>query len=577
MTKKLAFILFIFLGITVTAQIPTENVSEDIGVFPNEKVELSINSNVVLAGELLQYKAFSLNVSNTKSDLSKVLYVSMRNDADSIVFNHKLKIKNGTASGDFFIPSTLKTGIYRLIGYTNFSRNNTQDAFTLKNIYVVNTFLKNESVSKNRKDSVVIKSKEILSLKQNQSVQLDKIAIATDKKTYGLREKVTLNLKSTLDTNDGNFVLSVRKINPISISDYNLKSNNNTHSGLFFIPELRGELLSGVVIAKENNLPVANKVVSLTIPGKDYVFKMAKTNANGQFFFSISENYDVEKSIVQLNGTKSELDAFSVQIDDKNLKIGEDKAAFLKLNSDIKEWLNERSVQLQIENAYFDTKKDSILPNTVTPPFYKDLGTLFLLDDYTRFPSVKETFVEIVALAAIRGSGADAKFIVNNEYDPNNIAKFYNIDPLVLMDGMQIQDNEELINYNARDINSVRVVSEPYRYGPKLYSGIIAVETKSGDFKPRLTKNYVEELNLAPAVKEKSYFSPDYSQMSTLSRIPDYRVQLLWHPDIQFENNQFSKSFYTSDVAGDFEITLEGFSSNGTFISSRTYFSVSEN
>src|SRR5690606_40706539 len=57
---------------------------------------------------------------------------------------YKLKVENGSANGDFFIPSSLNTGIYRLIGYTNFSRNNKQDSYVQKNIYVLNTFVRSE-------------------------------------------------------------------------------------------------------------------------------------------------------------------------------------------------------------------------------------------------------------------------------------------------------------------------------------------------------------------------------------------------------------------------------------------------
>ena len=140
MVKKLVFIIFAFLGFFATAQIPKNNVTVDVSIFPKETVALSINSEVVLAGELLQYKVYILNISNRKSLLSKVVYVSLRNQKDSLVFNHKIKVENGVANGDFFLPSNLQTGVYNLIGYTNFSRNNIQDAFAEKSIYIINTF-----------------------------------------------------------------------------------------------------------------------------------------------------------------------------------------------------------------------------------------------------------------------------------------------------------------------------------------------------------------------------------------------------------------------------------------------------
>jgi hypothetical protein len=280
---------------------------------------------------------------------------------------------------------------------------------------------------------------------------------------------------------------------------------------------------------------------------------------------------------VQLNETPSEATNFNLVLDKKDFDLGKKRASFLKLNTELKNWLQERSVQMQIENAYYDAKKDSTLKNEMSLPFYNNLGTVFLLDDYTRFSTVKETFVEVVTLAAIRGSGSDSRFVVNNDYDPNGTANFNSIPPLVLMDGMQILNNEDLVNYNSREIKSVRVINKPYRFGPKLFSGIIVVETKNGDFVPTKNEGYIEELNLPPAVKDKKYFRPDYSQKSENARIPDYRVQLLWKADFNPAENGGVVTFYTSDVAGTFEISLEGYSEEGSYLSSKSYFEVVEN
>lgn len=286
--------------------------------------------------------------------------------------------------------------------------------------------------------------------------------------------------------------------------------------------------------------------------------------------------YDAEKSIVQLIESEKNVVNYSLVMDKKDFTLGKSDTSVLKLDANLKDWLLERSVQVQVENAYFDTKKDSILKNNINPAFYDNLGTVFLLDDYTRFPSVKETFVEVVTLAAVRGAGADSRFIVNNEYDPNGVAKFNNLPPLVLMDGMEVQNNEDLVNYNAREIKSIRVIIQPYRYGHKIYSGIIAVETKKGDFVPRLSKNYVESIDLPPAVKKKKQYRADYGNKDTLSRIPDYRVQLLWQPNLTLSTENEDLSFFTSDVSGKFEITLEGFTDEGKFVSIKEFFKVIE-
>ncbi len=561
------------LGILATAQIPQKNSTGHFGDFPKEIVRFAVNSNILMAGELLQYKVFNLTADFKKSTLSKIVYVSLRNEADSVVFSHKLQIENGSAQADFFIPATVQTGVYRLIGYTNFSRNNPRDAYFEEAVYILNTFIK-PSYNRKTEDtiSVTYSAKQIEDFER--ASKPDEIQIFSNKKIYGPRDKVEIKLESPEAFVGGDYILSVRKLSPVENMDAVAPKQLPGGSEIFFIPEIRGEIISGT-IRTQNGEPLANKEVSLTIPGNDFIFKIARTNENGRFFFSVAEKYDAEKGIVQIieAGTKSV--PHSVVMDSKDFKGGLSIPKFLKLDPSLKNWLQERSLQVQVENAYFDIKKDSILRHSANQPFYENLGTVFLLDDYTRFPTVRETFVEVINLASIRGSGENATFSVNNAYDPNGFAKFNDIAPLVLMDGIQIQDNQYLIDFNARDIESIRVIAQPYRYGPKIFSGIISVKTKSNNFVPS-QENYQFDFALAAPEKKKLPYRVDYSKPDLLSRIPDYRVQLLWKTDVSL-NLKNAVEFYTSDVLGTFEIVLMGYSAEGAYVEAKAYFQVEKN
>lgn len=557
----------------VNGQISAADISVDTAIFPSEKTHISVNSNLLLAGELLLLKGYSLNSENKESKLSDILYVSLRNAEDSIVFRQKLKLANGTANSDFFLPATLMTGTYKLIAYTNYTLNNAENPIFEKNIYVLNPFVKSELVNKIETDSVnSIRLDFSENLIVNNSNKV-KLSIKTDKETYSFRQKVSLNI-----TNDsakelgGNFVISVRKKDAVEITNPNI-GKVNFENNKYHIPEVRGEIISGNIENLNPNVSVANKVVSLTIPGKNYILKLAKTDAKGQFFFSVDENYLSSESIVQIV-EPNRLD-YKLIMNDNLLKLNNlNGNQALLLNINLKKWLEERSVQLQLENAYYNTKKDSLLPRDFSKPFYDNLGVEYLLDDFTRFPTVKETFLEVITLAGTRKEGERTKFVVFNEYDPNRNAQFNNIDPLVLMDGMLIQDAQDILEYNARDIHSIRVLVEPYRYGPKLYSGIIAINTKKGDFHLPINKDYIKKLRLESPVNQKEYYFPDYAENHKLKRIPDNRVQLLWQPNFKLRGEINVQSFFTSDVSGKYEIKIEGYSENGEYIMSTAYFEV---
>jgi hypothetical protein len=69
------------------------------------------------------------------------------------------------------------------------------------------------------------------------------------------------------------------------------------------------------------------------------------------------------------------------------------------------------------------------------------------------------------------------------------------------------------------------------------------------------------------------YPSPDYDS-ATLDRIPDYRVQLLWDPNVTLTTKEYGVHFYASDVPGTFQIVLEGYTIDGKYISVKQNFKV---
>ena len=70
---------------------------------------------------------------------------------------------------------------------------------------------------------------------------------------------------------------------------------------------------------------------------------------------------------------------------------------------------------------------------------------------------------------------------------------------------------------------------------------------------------------LRPQLK-KIYNKIDYNNTADNERIPDFRNQLFWNPEVKL-NNESNNTFYTSDNSGLFEIVLEGFTKNGLPVS----------
>jgi hypothetical protein len=245
-----------------------------------------------------------------------------------------------------------------------------------------------------------------------------------------------------------------------------------------------------------------------------------------------------------------------------------------EINEEMRNLIVNRSVFNQIENNYYSAKPDTLKARQASVPFYGLKNTeIYRLDDYTRFKTVKETFIEIITNAKIRNDkDGNAEF----EVYPLIGAQILDTPALLMVDGVYIQDTQRLMDYDALKIEEVQVVRDKYFYGSKIFRGIIAIQTKDNDFLEGFNEDFVAKESMIIPQLGKFYFKPDYSQNKPNSnRIPDFRLQLLWEPNFEYSQDANNViMFYTSDVPGEYEISIEGFSAKGKPVSMIKSFSV---
>ncbi len=552
---------------------------EVLADMPKEDVFIHQNAITLFVGERLYYKFYCLD-SKTKrlSNFSKIGHVEMIGSNRNPIFRHKIRLVDGMGKGDFFIPADIPTGNYKLIGYTNWMRNNVEHPFFESEVNIINLYHTNERSLITKRDS--IKSDTSL-LDRLVKVLLDDeknivkgLRLVPNKKMFGKREKVILKLEAMLGgKSHGNYSISVKGKDELigsSISRVDVfngmrkvKIEKNVNDSIY-LPELRGELISGRVVHKETDRPAANKKIGFSIPGKEFLFKMANTNRKGEFHINLNESYDDGNSYIQV----LEPDRSKYQINLYKSAIAYDELQFqgLEIATEQRESMLQRSVHNQIENAYFEAKQDSILQASPKEPFYKDFTTVYNLDDYTRFPTVQETFVEIIENAWISKTKEGKTYfrVRGSEFfsDPNFI-------PLVIVDGIMLQDFSDLMNFDARLIKRISISRNAYEFALQKFQGIIAIETFDRKTESFFNREYVQEIKLTAPLLEKKYFHPDYTfdDLMLSDRVPDYRYQLLWLPNLSLKNNLATIEFFTSDVLGVFEITLKGYTDDGQPVS----------
>ncbi|MCD0463982.1 hypothetical protein [Flavobacterium sp. ENC] len=525
----------------------------------NESVFISTNTNSFLTGETLYYKIFCVDkTTNAPTKYTKVAYFELIDNNKKPVVTHKLFLENGSGNGDFFIPTTLETGTYKIIGYTNWMlSNNGAEEFFNTDIYIVNPY-REKAVS--TPDPVTDPQEIVLSSTTNDNISFD-----LKNKIFNNREQVELKVNAGSDDFlKGNYMISVRKTdgflaqNKIIFSDYQATHQSTSYSNIvnnsnLVLPELRGEIISGRITSATEE--IKNKQIGLSLVGKNYDAKISKTDEQGRFIFNIEKANPNPNIIVQVLEYNKE--SYSIEMDkQKEADLSNLKFPDLKFNPDSDKNITERLVSSQVENAYYNIKKDSLLSPANFTPFYGSLSKEYKLDDFTRFPTMEETITEVISGVVFRKNNQNYSLHVY-DYDENYESSSQ---PLVVVDGLILDDLNEFFTYNPKNIYKVNVVKGLYYYGSKSFNGVVAFTTKNGDYKTKLKGNFIITPELLRPQGKKQHFQPDYSDNKN-TRIPDYRHQLLWVPNADLSVS--SIKFYTSDISGKFEVLLEGFSASG--------------
>lgn len=536
----------------------TTSIEKNIKISTSETVYIQTNNDALITGETLYYQLYCLNPINFKpSEISKIAHVKLISVDNKVIVEQKLTLKNGAGNGDIFIPSNLNSGVYKLVGYTNWSLNKNDFKYFTKDITIVNPF------QVETKDLIAKSIATTKKLENNSNSTVSTGTLVADKKNYSPRELVNFKVNSSNQLSNGNYSVSIKKVdafvsnksdNPVAFSKINSASEiSSSNKSVMVLPELRGEIISGEIKSKNSQNSVNSVSIGLSIPGENFFFKVVKTNSSGKFYFTIDQNYSNPNIIVQVVSPYRNDYEITVKTTTP-IELNATEHQF-SINETMISAIKERAIATQIENAYFNSKKDSVLSNSKTNTFYKPLEKDYILDAYNRFPTLLETIIEVLKEVYYEKNNNQYTLGVRDYDETIEVSE----PTLVLVDGIMIQDANELIDLKMDTIYKVSIIQGGYYYGSNIFNGMISIISKNHDYELKAKGNFIANSTQINSNQDKDYYKPDYSKEEN-KRIPDYRHQLLWLP--QYDVSK-PISFYTSDVKGTFEIKIEGFTTEG--------------
>jgi hypothetical protein len=531
-----------------------------------ETMQLHLNGSFFLTGETLHFSIFCFDQQSGRlSSLSTIAYIEIIGADGKPLTQMKVRLADGAGSGDYFFDSNVPTENYTIIGYTKWMRNFDQKDFFRANLTVINPLLRPETIREGSSDSSYERAPVS---RTNESLKA-----RFDKTEVGLREKVTLNVDN-MDSITFTLSASVRAVDPelAAIDPWSGEPNgaSEDRKEIQFVPDFRGEILTGVVTGKTDGTPLSGKIVTLSSPSKSFDFLSSTTDSSGRYYFRTS---DIGSDFFLLAIQDISSTDVSIRHDNEFL---DDHSAFVpkkfELDKSLMKLIARRNLSLQVENAFYAVKKDSLLAGKTKSRFFGTPDRVYKLDDFTAFPTMEDVFREIIPEVVVKLRDANFSFMVKSSSTSYRLEN----PPLALIDGIPVADANIVMKYDPSLIQTISLLLDRYYYGGLQVDGIISIETRDGDARSLTTDNFVR-LDYIPVQPSRIYYSPVYESGADLTRIPDYRTQLYWSPTIKLNSNSTQKlSFYTGDLPGTYAIEVVGVSSQGQKIYWRRLFEVRE-
>jgi hypothetical protein len=585
--KSIPLLLALCLGLPLGAQvrISSEEELKILGDTPMEAMYMHTSGTLFMPGEYLYFSLYCINTQTYKlSDLSEVAYVQLIGEDNGVVFTQKIDLVKGRGQGDYFFPTSLPSGNYKLVSYTHWMKNAGTAQFFAGDLTFLNPYRADQAVFLDPgRDGEGCSARREQGVTEEPAEPSRDLGILLEKASFKKGEQVRLQVKNFRGARGyGTYSLSVRRRDglpgpdPVSAVKYAesypqlLKKIPQRVNDILSIPEQRGELISGQVTTPAG-IPLEGASISLSLPGTDFQVKKVRTDGEGKFYTYLTRPYRGRTGMAEVVSPgveKALFNWFSPHDFEGDIPC----FYHFELKPDMAAEIRKRSIDNQVENSYFEAKPDTLEVPVASDPFEGEVPEVYNLEDYTRFATLEETLVELIEHVWVKQEDdGGATFWVRQPMAPRG--PDYTTDPpLVVVDGILVPDHNGLLGYDARKIKTIRVLREKYQLGGESYQGMVVIETIDNTFSETWDVPLGTSFTFLPPSPRKNYFR----QMAAPGNIPDYRSQLLWEPDITLQGGTQTYSFIASRLSGTYEVRLEGFTTYGKPITLKTYFQIEE-
>ena len=502
-----------------------------------ERTYVCTDRHSYVAGEDVFCSVFCFDGgSGSLSDFSSVAYVELISPEGSAV-RVKMALQDGRGAGRLRLPSTLPTGNYRLIAYTALNRNE-EDMDYFRGSRVISVY---NTLSASRQESVVLDAAPAAVEGKDRPYGT---AVEGKGRPYGAAAPAGLVMEQRGDSlflrNSGteclDFCLSLSISDALpdpegpGLADF-LEARSGDRTTLrtdakLSIPEYEGEIVSIRVPAMYSGVTAV-----LSGPGLRNDIYSSTVDSTGLVSFYTGNIYGDRDLVFELN-SRDVNDDFSLEVLSPfaSPELDRDGVPELHLNGSVAEDLKRRSVAMQISRHFgIDEYMDSL---QLRPDLLFKGGTMtvYEMDDYTRFPTMRETIVEYVREVHIRRQDGEPvlKIVPGKSFE--SYSSMLGGNALVLVDGVPVSEHGRVLDLNPALLRRICIYPYDVSTGSCIYSGVVNFISFRGDMAGLQFPGRVRILDFHGVT-----FPVTVGAAKEDSLSPDYRYTRIWQPLLHLE------------------------------------------
>lgn len=560
-----------------------------------EKTYISTDREIYVSGDKIWCSAFCVDAANglRPSSLSAIAYVEIVSE-DGTLESGKIALSEGRGAGTIEIPATAPTGNYRIVAYTAYTKNtpgfNPQEHIS-KTISIFNT-----STKERVKNGVKILSDS----------EYD--ALRTPASTPAGTQPAAGALSITCHRSAEGYLEVVLTNNSAAPADLSLSLSNrdgiippdNTSIGAFMgaaasaarasataaaagasagaasaaqpsssavaataaaaeLPEYEGEIIRGRIAGATTDEieGLKGRSAFISVPTEKSDLYSSVVDNDGMIKFVTNNIYGTKEMVCEIennNLARCHIELISPFVSPKLKGI-----PALQMAPSIKEDLQRRGLSVQLCRSFSADTLASLMPIRENPliPSYDAIE--YKLDDYKRFPVMRELFIEFINEIKVRRVDGKEQLKVKTHLE-ERVSLFDKNNSLIMVDGIPVFDHSQVIEYDPLLVESVVVYPYKYYTGWRSFCGMANFVTY---------KKNLPGIKFNDGVRVVQFKGCSYPMAFTCQEIgedfPDYRELLYWHPQIKLPAGE-SSSIKVKIPANVKEIRIcaEGMMENGT-------------